>query len=73
MTETPLEITADSNVEELLDEYPWANGVMIRLGLPCVRCGEPFWGTVGELAQMDGFNVADVLAALNEEKERRGE
>jgi predicted DNA-binding ribbon-helix-helix protein len=61
------------NVEELLEEYPWANGVMVRLGMPCVRCGEPFWGTVGELAQMDGFNVTEVIAALNEEKKRRGE
>lgn len=67
-----MEITADTNVEELLDRYPWANAVMIRLGLSCVRCGEPFWGTVGELAEMDGFNGAEVVAALNEERKRRG-
>jgi hypothetical protein len=66
-------ITAGTSVEELLERYPWANGVMIRLGLPCIRCGEPFWGTLGELVKKYGRDIDEVLTALEEERGIRGE
>jgi hypothetical protein len=66
-------IAADTGVEELLERYPWANGVLIRLGLPCIRCGEPFWGTLGELVGNYGRDIDEILAVLEEERGRRGE
>ncbi|UCE27914.1 MAG: DUF1858 domain-containing protein [Candidatus Coatesbacteria bacterium] len=61
-------ITAETSVEELLERYPWANAVLIQLGLPCVHCGEPFWGTLGELVENYGRDIDEILAALNEER-----
>ena len=45
-----MEITADVNVEELVTEYPHASGFLADNGIVCIRCGEPYWGTLRELA-----------------------
>jgi hypothetical protein len=34
--------------------------------LPCLTCGEPFWGTVEELAKQNNFEkLAELLSDLN--------
>jgi len=45
-----MEITADINVEELVDKYPKAAGFLADKGIVCIRCGEPYWGSLRELA-----------------------
>lgn len=61
--------TKDTTVEELIRLQPTAVGTLIQFGLPCVVCGEPFWGTIGELAQQkawDNDQIAELLLKLNE-------
>jgi len=53
-------ITRDSSVEELTAEYPGVAGFLVEVGLPCVVCGEPFWGTLAELANQKGRAAAAV-------------
>ncbi len=49
-------ITQSTRVEDLVEEYPKAIGMFIEHGLPCVVCGQPFWGTIQELASLkDGI------------------
>jgi hypothetical protein len=64
-----MKVSRDSLIEELMEAYPGLVRFLIIEGLPCVVCGEPFWGTLGELAQEKGWTedriqqLVDKLAA----------
>ncbi len=59
-------ITPDTCVEDLIQKHPDAIGFLIRSGLPCVVCGEPFWGTLLELGRQKGLTKDQVTALVNE-------
>ena len=59
-------LTSDTLIEDLIQARPDAVGFLIEHGLPCVVCGEPFWGTLAELAHQNNFAV-DQIAALIED------
>jgi hypothetical protein len=60
-------LTPDITVEELIEQIPEAPGVLRRFGIICIQCGEPVWGTLGELAKEKGItDLTEVLRALNE-------
>lgn len=50
-----MEITADIRIEELVAAVPQSVRVLARHGIVCIRCGEPFWGTLRELAEDKGI------------------
>jgi len=50
MLEVVVEISTDTPVEDLVREFPEAAIALRRFGLVCIQCGEPYWGTLGELA-----------------------
>ncbi len=56
----PATITKDMAIEELVKACPKAVGLLIEEGLPCVVCGEPFWGTVAELAGQKGWTEPQI-------------
>ncbi|MFH1011393.1 MAG: DUF1858 domain-containing protein [bacterium] len=59
-------ITEKMPVEEILETNPEAAQIFLRWGLPCLTCGEPFWGTIEELAKQYHFDkLQDLLADLN--------
>lgn len=65
-------IRRDSQVEDVIHAYKGLVGLLIRKGLPCVVCGDPFWGTLEELARQKGWDDARIdklVAELNEELE----
>jgi hypothetical protein len=53
-------ITKDMAIEELIKAYPQAVGLLIEEGLPCVVCGEPFWGTLDELARQKNWDDSKI-------------
>ena len=58
-----MQITADVNIEELIEVYPQAAGFLADRGLVCIRCGEPYWGSMRELAATKGLTqVVDQMA-----------
>lgn len=64
-----MKIDSESRVEELVEANPEVVRFLIRYGLPCVVCGEPFWGTIGELAEQKGFGkdqIEKLIADMNE-------
>jgi hybrid cluster-associated redox disulfide protein len=61
-------ISADTHVEQILANYPALSRVFIESGLPCLVCGEAFWGTVAELCSKNGISVDELLNKLNEAK-----
>lgn len=70
-------ISAEMSVEELVEEHPQASGFLADRGIVCIRCGEPYWGSLRELAsaknlggQIDG--IVDELIVYLEKQESAG-
>ena len=61
-----LEITLDTSVEEIVAQCIGVSTFLINKGLPCVVCGEPFWGTLWELCEQEGWSREDAEALLTE-------
>ncbi len=63
-------ITKDTRIEELIHAAPGVVGFLIQHGLPCVVCGEPFWGTLEELAHQKNWTdqqISDLVDEFNRE------
>jgi hypothetical protein len=60
-----VKFTVSTTVEEVLEQKPGTARVFVEMGLPCFVCGEPVWGTVAELCERHGKDLARVLDALN--------
>ena len=65
-----MEITKDTLVEDVLRDYPSLSKVFIELGLPCLVCGEAFWGTIDELVRQNNVDANKIVKELNETKQR---
>jgi len=57
-------ISLDIQIEDLAVKYPEAVGFLTRHDVRCIRCGEPVWGTLGELLEEEG--IADPVAFVEE-------
>ena len=66
------EITRDISIEDLVEQLPDAVGVLIQAGLPCVVCGEPFWGTLADLAAQKGWDDDRIDALVRQLNDLRG-
>ena len=60
-----LPLSADDLVEEVVRDFPAAVGLLRREGVVCIQCGEPVWGTLGEVIEQKGLLVEEVLARLS--------
>lgn len=54
-------ISLDIQVEDLALQYPEAVGFLIKQGVRCIRCGEPVWGTLGDLLKETGIKNPQAL------------
>ena len=63
-----MEITKDTPVEDALKGFPALAKVFIEYGLPCLVCGEAFWGTIEQLARQKAVDVGELVKKLNEKK-----
>ena len=68
-----MEITENTLIEDVLNGHPALTRVFIEFGLPCLVCGEPFWGTVEELAREHKVDVSALLKGLNSAKKEMDE
>lgn len=67
-----MEITADSSVEDLVRILPESVRILSRHGLVCIRCGEPYWGTLSQLAESKGgVDLGPILAELRRSADER--
>ncbi|MBE0431994.1 DUF1858 domain-containing protein [candidate division WOR-3 bacterium] len=62
------EITADTHIDELLVEYPSLSKTFIEFGMPCLVCGEPFWGTIAEMSKQHRTDIEKLVNQLNQRK-----
>ena len=63
-----MEITKQTAVDDVLKGYPVLTRVFIEFGLPCLVCGEAFWGTIEELAQQNNVDPENLVKKLNEKR-----
>jgi hybrid cluster-associated redox disulfide protein len=63
-------INKETQIDQILAEYPTLSRTFIAFGVPCLVCGEPSWGTVEELANQHRVNTAELLDKLNNEVDK---
>jgi hybrid cluster-associated redox disulfide protein len=64
-------INENTYIEEIINKYPSSIKIFTKYKLPCFVCGEPAWGTIGEIARK--YNI-DVKKLINEiEKLKKSE
>jgi hybrid cluster-associated redox disulfide protein len=62
-------ITADTNVFELISEYPDSQEILIEYGIPCASCHFSSYDTLGDSIAEFGIeedDVKELLEQLNE-------
>ena len=52
------------SVEELIERHPRAVSFLMDRGIVCMKCGEPMWGTLGELIASKGMDPPDMIEKL---------
>jgi hypothetical protein len=57
-------ISRDILIPDLIETYPRAVAFLIEHGLPCVVCGEAFWGSLAELAREKGWDDTRIDALV---------
>lgn len=57
-------ISPDVDVEDLIERHPRAVGFLMDRGVVCMKCGEPVWGTLGELITGKGLDVSETIEDL---------
>ena len=65
-----MQVTKDMSVYDILEQRPKLVKVFIELGMPCFVCGEPFWGTLEQLAHKHDVEVEDLVNKLNEQVQK---
>ena len=67
-------ISKDMTIEELVEKYPQTIGPLKEMGVNCVVCGEPIWGTIEENAISKGLtDLNGIVSKLNNVIRRNGE
>ncbi len=53
-------------IEDLVRDYPEVISPLAELGIICIACGEPVWGTLEELViKKELNNIDEIVAKLN--------
>ena len=59
-------ITRQTAIEDLVKLKPEAINYLFRKGIRCIRCGEPIWGSLEQVATEKGFSDADINLFVEE-------
>ncbi len=66
MKEDKIKITKESNIAELVNNYPEAVEVLTAFGLHCVGCFASAFDTIDEGAEIHGMTTAEIEEMLEE-------
>lgn len=59
-------IHENSGIEELIETFPGMVAFLGEKGLRCIVCGEPVWGTLGDLARSKGWSASEIEGLVME-------
>lgn len=61
-----MKINRDIYIEDLVREFPQLVRPLKEHNLVCIACGEPVWGTLGELAEVRAVeNLDEIILEMN--------
>ncbi|HPI36338.1 MAG TPA: DUF1858 domain-containing protein [Ignavibacteriaceae bacterium] len=60
------QITKETYIEELVEEYSGTVSYLMNKGIRCLVCGEPSWGTIESAAKEKGFSDEEIAGFVNE-------
>ena len=66
------EITVDTLIEDIVYQRPDLVGMLARLGVVCVKCSDPFWGTFGDYCRMKNMNADEIIEKINNAMRKEG-
>ena len=53
-------------IEDLVNEYPEVVSPLAEMGIVCIACGEPVWGTLNDLIISKGLDSSEeIIKKLN--------
>jgi len=53
-------------IEDLVNDHPEVISPLSEMGIICIACGEPVWGTLGELIKTKGLeNSEEIIDKIN--------
>ncbi len=60
-------IEPEMTIEEIVEEYPQLIKPMQEMGIQCMICGEPVWGTLKERIEEKGMQdrMTEIILELN--------
>ena len=53
-------------IEDLVKEHPEVISPLAELGVVCIACGEPVWGTLEELVNSKELNIKSIVEKINQ-------
>ncbi len=59
-------ITKDITIEDLVEDYPFAEEYLRVRGIKCIRCGEPIWGTLETACKEKNFSDEEIEKIVEE-------
>ena len=59
-------ITLDTTIEEIVNKSSEAVKYLMEKKIRCIRCGEPIWGTLGEVLNEKGFREDEIKLIIEE-------
>jgi hybrid cluster-associated redox disulfide protein len=62
-------VTGETTIEEILEKFPKTVKIFMDMGIPCLVCGEPLWGTIREAASRYSVDLDEILVRINKEIE----
>ncbi len=59
-------ISKDTDIEDIVNDYPELVRPLKDYGIACVVCGEPVWGTLKEIAKLKNIqNLDEIVDTMN--------
>jgi len=59
-------ISKDTDIENIVNDYPELVRPLKDYGIACVACGEPVWGTLDEIAKLKNIrNLDEIVDIMN--------
>lgn len=55
-----MEISKTMPIEILISEVPLSVKFLCDKGIRCIKCGEPIWGTIEEMAKEKGLTSSEI-------------
>ncbi|MCD6441071.1 MAG: DUF1858 domain-containing protein [Candidatus Marinimicrobia bacterium] len=59
-------ITKESDIEDIVNDYPELIRPLKEQGIACIACGEPVWGTLADIAKSKNIeNIDQIIDEMN--------